>query len=66
VKLLAHRAALPGKEISFILCFFDPAYKARPAEHLPAKNDGKSPEVRVLTQNPAGLPPRVGELVLKE
>jgi hypothetical protein len=28
------------------------------------KNEGKLLEVRVLTQNPAGLPPHVGELAL--
>ncbi len=29
-------------------------------------NDGKSPEVKVLTQNPAGFPPHVGELALSK
>ena len=37
VKLPAHRAGLPGKEISFILCPLTPAYKAGLAGHLPVK-----------------------------
>jgi hypothetical protein len=38
VKLPAHRAGLPGKEISFLIVPLDPAYKARLAGHLPAIN----------------------------
>jgi hypothetical protein len=37
VKLLAHRAGLPGNEISFLIVPLDPAYKAGLAGHLPAK-----------------------------
>jgi hypothetical protein len=37
VKLSAHRAGLPGKEISFLIVPLDPAYKAGLAGHLPAK-----------------------------
>ncbi len=36
MKLPAHRAALPGKEVSFILCPLTPAYKAGLAGHVPA------------------------------
>jgi hypothetical protein len=35
VKLPAHRAGLPGKEISFLIVPLDPAYKAGLAGHLP-------------------------------
>ena len=35
VKLLAHRAALPGNEVSFLIVPLDPAYKAGLAGHLP-------------------------------
>jgi hypothetical protein len=37
VKLPAHRAGLPGNEISFFIVPLDPAYKAGLAGHLPAK-----------------------------
>jgi hypothetical protein len=37
VKLLAHRAGLPGKEFSFLIVPLDPAYKAGLAGHLPVK-----------------------------
>ncbi len=37
VKLPAHRAGLPGNEISFLIVPLDPAYKAGFAGHLPAK-----------------------------
>jgi len=37
VKLPAHRAGLPGNEISFLIVPFDPAYKAGLAGHLPVK-----------------------------
>jgi hypothetical protein len=36
VKLPAHRAGLPGNEISFLIVPLDPAYKAGLAGHLPA------------------------------
>jgi hypothetical protein len=35
VKLHAHRAGLPGNEISFFIVPLDPAYKAGLAGHLP-------------------------------
>jgi hypothetical protein len=35
VKPPAHRAGLPGNEISFFIVPLDPAYKAGLAEHLP-------------------------------
>jgi len=35
VKLPAHRAGLPGNEISFLFVPLDPAYKAGLAGHLP-------------------------------
>jgi len=38
VKLPAHRAGLPGNEISFFIVTLDPAYKAGLAGHLPAIN----------------------------
>jgi hypothetical protein len=37
VKLPAHRAELPGKEMSFLIVPLDPAYKAGLAGHLPVK-----------------------------
>jgi len=37
VKLPAHRAGLPGKEISFFIVPLEPAYKAGLAGHLPVK-----------------------------
>jgi hypothetical protein len=37
VKLSAHRAGLPGNEISFLFVPLDPAYKAGLAGHLPVK-----------------------------
>jgi hypothetical protein len=37
VKLPAHRARLPGNEISFLIVPLDPAYKAWLAGHVPAK-----------------------------
>jgi len=36
VKLPAHRAELPGNEISFLIVPLHPAYKAGLAGHLPA------------------------------
>ena len=36
VKLPAHRAGLPGNEISFLFVPLDPAYKTGLAGHLPA------------------------------
>jgi len=41
VKLSAHRAGLPGNEISFPIVPLDPAYKAGLAGHLPAKKCDK-------------------------
>ena len=35
MKLPAHRAGLPGNEISFFIVALDPAYKAGIAGHLP-------------------------------
>jgi len=35
LKLPAHRAGLPGNEISFLIVPLDPAYKAGLAGHLP-------------------------------
>jgi hypothetical protein len=35
VKLPAHRAGLPGEEVSFILCPLTPAYKAGLAGRVP-------------------------------
>ena len=35
MKLPAHRAGLPGNEISFFIVPLDPAYKAGLAGHLP-------------------------------
>jgi len=37
VKLPAHRAALPGNEIFFLIVPLDPAYKAGLAGRLPVK-----------------------------
>ena len=37
MKLPAHRAGLPGDEISFLFVPLDPAYKAGLAGHLPVK-----------------------------
>jgi hypothetical protein len=37
VKLPAHRAGLPGNEISLLIVPLDPAYKAGLAGHLPVK-----------------------------
>jgi hypothetical protein len=37
VNLPAHRARLPGNEISFLLVPLDPAYQAGLAGHLPVK-----------------------------
>jgi hypothetical protein len=37
VKLPAHRAGLPGNEISFFIVPLYPAYKAGLAGHLPVK-----------------------------
>jgi len=37
VKLPAHRAGLPGNEISFLIVPLDPAYEAGLAGHLPVK-----------------------------
>jgi hypothetical protein len=38
VKLPAHRAGLPGNEISFLIVPLDPAYKAGLAGYLPVKD----------------------------
>jgi hypothetical protein len=38
LKLPAHRAGLPGNEISFLFVPLDPAYKAGLAGHLPANS----------------------------
>jgi hypothetical protein len=38
VKLPAHRAELPGNEISFLIVPLDPAYKAGFAGHLPVND----------------------------
>jgi hypothetical protein len=54
VKLPAHRAGLPGNEISFLFVPLDPAYKAGPAGHLPVKDMPYFPSHYVLFQ---GLPP---------
>jgi len=43
VKLPAHRAGLPGNEISFFIVPFDPAYKAGLAGHLPVKHEDLIP-----------------------
>jgi hypothetical protein len=37
VKLPAHRAGVPGNEISFFIVPLDPTYKAGLAGHLPAE-----------------------------
>ena len=37
VKLPAHRAGLPGNEISFLFVPLDPPYKAGVTGHLPVK-----------------------------
>ncbi len=37
MKLPAHRAGLPGNEISFLIVPLDPAYKAGLAGHLPVR-----------------------------
>jgi len=37
VKLPAHMAGLPGREMSFLIVPFDPAYKAGLTGHLPVK-----------------------------
>jgi hypothetical protein len=37
VKIPAHRAGLPGNEISFLTVSLDPAYKVGLAGHLPVK-----------------------------
>jgi hypothetical protein len=39
VKLPAHRAGLPGNEISFLFVPLEPAYKAGLAGHLPVKGN---------------------------
>jgi hypothetical protein len=38
LKLPAHRAGLPGNEISFLIVPLDPAYKAGLAGHLPVNS----------------------------
>jgi hypothetical protein len=43
VKLPAHRAGLPGNEISFLIVPLDPAYKAGLAGHLPVNISPASP-----------------------
>ena len=43
VKFPAHRAGLPGKDISFLFVPLDPAYKAGLAGHLPVKTLAKPP-----------------------
>jgi hypothetical protein len=42
VKLPAHRAGLPGNEISFLIVPLDPAYKVGLAGHLPVKEKPNS------------------------
>jgi hypothetical protein len=37
MKLPGHRPGLPGNEISFLLCPFDPAHRAGFAGHLPVR-----------------------------
>jgi len=37
MKLSAHRAGLPGKEISFILCPLTPPTRAGHAGHVPVR-----------------------------
>jgi hypothetical protein len=43
VKLPAHRAGLPGNEISFLIVPLDPAYKAGLAGHLPVNREFRCP-----------------------
>ena len=40
VKLLAHRAGLPGNEISLLIVLLAPAHRAGLAGHLPVKEEG--------------------------
>ena len=44
MKLPAHRAGLPGDEISFFIVPLDPAYKAGLAGHLPVKRESGKDE----------------------
>jgi len=50
VKLLAHRAELPGNEISFLFVPLDPAYKAGLAGHLPVKESLEKVEVKIRAE----------------
>jgi hypothetical protein len=47
VKLPAHRAGLPGNEISFLFVPLGPAYTAGLAGHLPAKNRWQSKKLQI-------------------
>ncbi len=46
VKLPAHRAGLPGNEISFLIVPLDPAYKAGLAGHLQVNRKGMRDETQ--------------------
>jgi hypothetical protein len=63
VKLPAHRAGLPGNEISFLFVPLDPAYKAGLAGHLPVKIkvcSSPSPSATRLSRKP--MKPTLGSL----
>jgi hypothetical protein len=45
VKLPAHRAGLPGNEISFLIVPLDPDYKAALSGHLPARLEKTGPSM---------------------
>ena len=54
MKFPAHRAGLPGKEISFLIVPLDPAYKAGLAGHLPVTS---FPQGSFKTELPAYIEP---------
>ena len=60
MKLPAHRAVLPGNEISFLFVPLDPAYKAGLAGHLPVKIRWQSKKLQIqsaqILRNEAYLP----------
>jgi hypothetical protein len=56
MKLLGHRPALPGKEISFLSCPLDPAYtEAGMPGHLPATRSGRAADP-FLREQLSGMP----------
>jgi hypothetical protein len=69
VKLPAHRAGLPGNEISFLIVPLDPAYKAGLAGHLPAmagRTDGQMISIVALKRlSGHGLGEHRGEMPTK-